>query len=467
MPRPLKSLLSPLGLGLVGVWLLALVTRFWGLTRFDTLVFDEVYFARFGRNYLAGVAFFDAHPPLGKYLVALGIYLSGHFDPWGYRWLNAFTGSLIPLLVAGIAACLWRRPLFIFLAAFLTSLDGLLLVESRYALINIYLLFFGLLGQWLWLLGSEAKKQNRAWYLVGAGLALGGCVCVKWSGLGYVLGLYGIWGLAKLLGWWRRDSRTLGQTFVAWGKWSWVQMGLVLPGVMAGTYSLLWLPHLHLNPAAGFWLIHQQLLNYHKSISDTAHPYCSSWLTWPWALRPISYFYLRTTPQVPVPEDPPLFGPSPPWSNSQIIYDVHAQFNPPLIWFSTIAVLLLVVILGAWLFQIRTLIRPLRSCQPPQHYGLAPVLFVVINYGANLLPWSIVGRCLFLYHHLPAALFSFLGLALVLTQAWLGTDLRWRVVTGLALVAVIAGFLFWLPIFLGLPLSQTAFNLRIWLPTWL
>lgn len=76
-------------LGLLLLWLFALATRFWGLTRFSTLVFDEVYFARFGRNYLAGVPFFDAHPPLGKYLIALSIWLGGGFHPWGYRWLNA------------------------------------------------------------------------------------------------------------------------------------------------------------------------------------------------------------------------------------------------------------------------------------------------------------------------------------------------------------------------------------------
>lgn len=44
-------------LGLLLLWLFALATRFWGLTRFPTLVFDEVYFARFGRNYLARCSF--------------------------------------------------------------------------------------------------------------------------------------------------------------------------------------------------------------------------------------------------------------------------------------------------------------------------------------------------------------------------------------------------------------------------
>lgn len=472
MPRPLKSLFSPLGLSLFGVWLFALVARFWGLTRFNTLVFDEIYFARFGRNYLAGLPLFDAHPPLGKYLIALGIYLSGHFDPWGYRWLNAFTGSLIPLLVAGIAACLWRKPIFIFLAAFLTSLDGLLLVESRYALINIYLLFFGLLGQWLWLLGGEAKKQDRGWYLVGAGLALGGCVCVKWSGLGYVLGIYGIWVISKLWGWWSREQPNTNQKLQAWGKWTWWQMGLVLPGVMIAIYSLLWWPHLRLNPGVGFFQIQQQIYNYHKSISSTAHPYCSAWFTWPLGLRPMSYFYLTVDKLTPNLDNPPLFGPMSPQNATAWVYDVHAQFNPLLLWLSTMSVLILLVGCGAWLWgrwqQNQSRWNLLHFDQWPTHQHLTPavVLFVVINYGANLLPWVQVGRCLFIYHYLPAAIFSFLGLAGLLTQAWLQPDLRWRGVALLTIALVIGGFIFWLPIFLGLPLTPRDFSWRIWLPSW-
>ncbi|NJN39333.1 MAG: phospholipid carrier-dependent glycosyltransferase, partial [Acaryochloridaceae cyanobacterium CSU_3_4] len=61
--------------GLLCTWLFALALRFWGLARFNTLVFDEVYFAKFGHHYLTHTEFFDAHPPLGKYLIALGITL--------------------------------------------------------------------------------------------------------------------------------------------------------------------------------------------------------------------------------------------------------------------------------------------------------------------------------------------------------------------------------------------------------
>ena len=38
-------------LGMVTVFLLSATLRFWGLSRFNTLVFDEVYYAKFANNY--------------------------------------------------------------------------------------------------------------------------------------------------------------------------------------------------------------------------------------------------------------------------------------------------------------------------------------------------------------------------------------------------------------------------------
>ncbi|WLT40117.1 phospholipid carrier-dependent glycosyltransferase [Synechocystis sp. B12] len=75
---------------------------------------------------------------------------------WSYRWLNALTGATIPLLLGAIAYLLTQRRLVTLLTMGLVALDGLFLVESRYALNNIYLVF---LGSWdkLWSCGIYAK----------------------------------------------------------------------------------------------------------------------------------------------------------------------------------------------------------------------------------------------------------------------------------------------------------------------
>lgn len=452
--------------GLGGIWLFALATRFWGLTRFHTLVFDEIYFARFGRHYLASHPFFDAHPPLGKYFIALGIALSGQFDPWGYRWMNALVGSLIPILGAAIAYGLSGRYRFAFFTALLFSLDGLFLVESRYALINIYLVFFGLLAQaaLLWGLGQKdqghPQGMRRRWGLLIGAIALGCCIAVKWNGLGYLLGIYSIWGTSRLLKRWlppvpqeSQQKHDLNPNFGNLGSWQGWEIGLVLPAIALGVYSLWWWPHLLQNPGTSFWQVHQQILGYHRSITDTAHPYCSPWYSWPLMLRSVGYFYQRAlTLGDPIPGfGPPLPGPATVW-----VYDVHALFNPALIWLSTLA-LGIIALLG---------LRQLWYRHRQSEYLTIP-LFIWGNYGANFLPWMIVGRCLFLYHYMPAALYSFMALAWLMDRSWQG-DRPWQKgLVALGIGLIVASFIFWLPIYLGLPLTPDQFYRRMWLRSWI
>uniref|UniRef100_A0ACD5GP40 Phospholipid carrier-dependent glycosyltransferase n=1 Tax=Desertifilum tharense IPPAS B-1220 TaxID=1781255 RepID=A0ACD5GP40_9CYAN len=165
--------------GMGAILVLSLILRFWGLSRFNQLVFDEVYFAKFANNYLTRTPFFDAHPPLAKYLIAIGMGINSMF-PFGdqsvtneltgsvrstfsYRWLNALTGALIPLVVSGIAYQLTRRYTYAFFAALFIALDGLFLVESRYALVNVYLVIFGLLGSWFLLLVLIENWTVASW----------------------------------------------------------------------------------------------------------------------------------------------------------------------------------------------------------------------------------------------------------------------------------------------------------------
>jgi dolichyl-phosphate-mannose-protein mannosyltransferase len=465
--------------GLLGVFLLAIALRFWGLGRFNTLVFDEVYFVRFGYNYLAQIPFFDAHPPLGKYLIALSIWLGG-FNPWGYRWLNALVGALLPLVVAGIAYQLTHRRSYALIAALFVAVDGLFIVESRYGLINIYLLVFGLGGQWAFLRALEFQGQRRWRWLLGAGLALGGTISVKWSGLGFLLGLFGVyvaWGGGWLI---QKLYRPLPQASQPMrlqllplqnlGQLHPLQVFAVLPGVAALVYGLVWIPHLRLNPTPGFLGLQQQMLNYHEQVGSgpDVHPYCSAWYTWPWLVRPVDYFYQTArTAAEPV----PMVGPPLPREAAQVIYDVHALGNPILWWLSTLAMISVVGVLVWQLWQRGTQSRHSFYTHPSRYRVSAESLWVplylVINYGANFLPWMDINRCTFLYHYMPAAIYTFLSLAWLVEQGLRSYRLWLRVISLTAIFLILAALVYWLPIYLGLPLTPAGFERRMLFRSWI
>ena len=158
----------------------------------DKLVFDEVYYVDGARDLLAnGVEVTDSkpefvvHPPVGKWLIAMGIKLFGD-DPMGWRISAAFFGVLSILLIFIVARKLFNSDFLALLAAALVSIDGLHVVMSRTALLDIFLMTF-LLGAFLALL-----NENYLLLAVLLGLALG----TKWSALYFIMAV-GIYLLVK------------------------------------------------------------------------------------------------------------------------------------------------------------------------------------------------------------------------------------------------------------------------------
>lgn len=492
-------------LGVVGIFLVSLGLRFWGLGRFNTFVFDEVYYVKFANNYLTKTQFFDGHPPLSKYLIAIGIWL-GEQVPWwsdapknalagsllsplSYRWLNAFTGSFIPLVVLAIAQQLTQRRAFAFIAGLFAAADGLFLVESRYALNNVYLVIFGLLGQLCFLLALNGMDQRRRkarqrlafhGYLLLAGLCFGATAAIKWNGLWFLLGAYFLWGVAwimRLAQAWRSRSnpdslpsptsqippllRRVTQVNI-------FAIAFYLALIPFAFYSLLWIPHIQLNPAYGFWEVQQQILSYHQRVSGNdsgIHPYCSAWYTWPWMIRPVVYLYeTALSPLDPVPTKPPL-----PVGVGKLVYDVHAMGNPFLWWLSTAAILMLVWLLAERFQAWATNSGPVGGdARKPAEYQAETwvAVYLVANYGANLLPWVRVTRCTFLYHYMGASVFASLALAW-LVERWLRSYRPWIRIAGVTIIfLVLLAFVFWMPLYLGLPLSPDAAKLRRWFTTW-
>lgn len=493
-------------LGLLGLWLFALGLRFWGLGRFNSLVFDEIYYVKFAHNYLSQTPFFDGHPPLSKYLIAIGMWLGNQFPighdtantaagalytTWSYRWLNAFTGSLIPLVVAGIAYEISQRRSYSLVAGLFVALDGLFLVESRYALNNVYLVIFGLLGWWSLLRAIAAdRSQSRTLWLLLAGISFGASASVKWNGLWFLLGAYSMWAIAWNIHWlrsWQPSTADLDEDerlpanpeppslLERLTRLSWWQFGLSLGIVPVVFYFLEWIPHLQLNAKAGlwqdFWELQWQILTYHERVGDgpKIHPYCSRWFTWIMMLRPVAYFYQVTGRHDPLPtgKTPPTTSPD------KVIYDVHAIGNPILWWLASAAIVLLLWALAQYLDRWLA-----TRHSPPAELAFGDRwvqlsssemwlgLFLVVNYAANLVPWMPVTRCTFLYHYMGASVFSTMSIAWFVDRWLCRSDSQQRVIGIATILIILAGFIFWLPLYLGLPLSPAEFNYRLWFRTW-
>ncbi|MCY7336302.1 MAG: phospholipid carrier-dependent glycosyltransferase [Chamaesiphon sp.] len=443
----------------LAVWGIAIVClgsiglRFWGLGRFNVFVFDEFYYAKFANNYLTNTKFFNSHPPLSQYLIAIGIWIGDRLpigqdttntltgslhSTFSYRWMNALFGSFIPPIVAALAYQLSYRMSYAFLAALFISLDGLFLIESRYALNNIYLVFFGLLGQLLVVIASKTT-QDRRLLLVGAGISFGASAACKWNGLWFLLGIYALLVIAKL---WqiirseRQSSIITNSILDRFATIGIIEIVICLVVTPIAIYSLLWIPHLIQNPTPNFIDVQLWILNYHEKVGNGAkiHPYCANWYTWPLLMRPLAYYFKQYKPDY--------------------YYDVHAMGNPLLWWFA------LVAIFGSiWLIIKGFTVKPIRELNIDR---LNVPLFIVVNYAANLLPWVKVTRCLYIYHYMGAVLFAIMGLAWLVDLGLRSSSKFWQAAGLTTIFSIAASFVFWLPIYLGLSIEKSDLALRLW-----
>jgi dolichyl-phosphate-mannose-protein mannosyltransferase len=486
-------------IGIAGIFLLSLALRFWGLGRFNTLVFDEVYYAKFANNYLTNTPFFDGHPPLGKLLIALGIWIGDRVPFWqqevngltgsllsplSYRWMNAFSGSFIPLIIAAIAYQLSYRPSFSLLAGLFATCDGIFLVESRYALINQYIIIFGLLGQLFLLRALVNQRQKCTFWLGFSGVAFGASIATKWNGLFFLLGVYLIWIIAWLWQRWQQmetdaiDRLSLGSTdnssatsptksvIKNWTQLHFFQIFFYLGIIPVIVYGLIWIPHLQIDTKYTFLEIHKQILQFHEHLggnSSKIHPYCAAWYKWPLMTRPMAYFYQSASSI----KDPlPVMGPPLPSGTGRVIYDVHAMGNPILWWFGVAAILFLVGLLVQqifipWLKQKR--LSPLQTLSVDTWIAL----YLTVNYAANLLPWVRVNRCIFIYHYMTAVVFAFLAIAWLVDRCLHSYHIQLRALGVTITFLILIAFVFWMPIYLGLPLSPFEYKQRMWFNSWI
>lgn len=507
---------------------LAALLRLWALGRPDSLVFDELYYVRDAVSQLAhgyptvwpdddqafggerARSFLDAassvaHPPLGKWLIGLGILLFGPDTGWGWRLAVAIAGVATVGVTMRIGWLLSRSMWVACIAGMLLALDGVHVVLSRVSLLDGFLTLGVALGalfivrDWqatsrvhtntvLWrrpqlavakgaVGAATAIKWRRPW-LATAAVAFGAAAAVKWSGLypfaaflvlltvGDLLRRVGIARLSTV-----EDRRaptqhplrgTLAQAAVT--------AGIALP-IAFITYLASWIGWITTpggqNRHAGepwwvsLWQWHADSFAWHSTLA-APHPYQSNPLGWPLALRPTAMFDQR-------------------WDGH--VSAITALPNPLVTWFGVLALLLLCWIVARGLVNARRTgtLAPLRS------RAVAVSAFVLTGYLSGWLPWVLTFSrpAVFQFYSVVMTPFAALALALVLAAfaslprtGWVffGTRIHlapWpeavrgrRIAVAIFLgVTLVLGILFW-PVWAGMPIEQWFYRLHAWLPGW-
>ena len=172
--------------------LLAAVIRGWDLGHPDGLVWDEVYYGVDAGDPLDSQIEMDAvHPPVGTKLLAVGIALLGD-DAMGRRIAPWLAGTVVVLLSYFLARRLLGSVWWAGLVALFVSLDGLQIVHSCTAELEIFLSLFVLaavLAFFPHLEAQEASPGRLAPASIVCGVFVGLAISTKWVAVLALVGM--------------------------------------------------------------------------------------------------------------------------------------------------------------------------------------------------------------------------------------------------------------------------------------
>ena len=478
------------------VLVLAAVLRLYDLSYPQTLVFDETYYVKDAYSLIhsgyegawssgADQSFangnpkgltddpsFVVHPPLGKWIIGLGMLIFGAGNPIGWRIMVALAGIAAVWLTMASAKLIFRSTIWAVLAGLFFAVDGVGIVLSRTALLDQILGFFVILAFYFLLRDRQEVRLNtyrRPW-LLSMAISLGLATAVKWSGLYFVAVFlaYIVLSEANLnykihqkiqkssesklsRNLWLQPSITQGLrssvlvvfpmllTYIlgwsgwfltknGWGRnWAW-ENGNALTGWLA------WVPH----SLQSFWHYHQDIYQFHVNL-HASHPYASNPLTWPFMLRPTSFFWDQRATD--------CFGDTP---TAECVSAITPLGNP-LIWWA--AVLAIGVLIASW-FRTRDKITTLISL------GLI----------AGYVPWlALTNRTVFEFYVIAFEPWLILLLVAGLRSWFRNTESK-RLTANLIggfVILVLAASAFFYPVWVGHWISYEHWQWRMWLPSWI
>ncbi len=468
------------------------VVRLWNLgvpTDGGTPVFDEKHYVPQAWQMLRNGGYEDnygyeliVHPPLAKQLIAAGEWLFG-YNGWGWRFAAAVAGTLIVLLTVRIARRLTRSTLLGAVAGVLVIADGVLHLQSRMGMLDIFLAVFVLAAFGCLLRDRDQVRERLAeavregwvddspygprlgfrWWRFGTGVLLGLATAVKWSGgywvLAFVLLTLGFDVAARRaagvrrpwLGVVRRDLLpvswgiglvSVGVYLGSWWAWfssetatdrHYLEINQVDPGVFG------FLPDA-LNSLAIYTF---NMMTFHSGLATPdgdPHPWESKPWTWPMGLRPMLYYYES--------------GEHVTGCGAAECVSATMLIGTPALWWLSVPVL----VWALWRAVFRADWR---------------YTAVLVGYLAGFLPWfANLDRQMYFFYATPLAPFLTLGLTLVLGQILGRARAAYeRRGTGLLVVSlyvglVVANFVWLWPILNGDAITQDRWEAELWLPSW-
>jgi dolichyl-phosphate-mannose-protein mannosyltransferase len=454
------------------VWVLTALSaalRFWHLYVPNAVVFDELHYEHFAGNYLTHAYMFDVHPPLGRMMFAALAWLL-HVPAAtlvatmpgpapAMRILPATLGTILVPLVWLMLRQLGASRRVATLGAIGILLDNALVTISRYILVDIFLVVFGVAAINCYLAARARAGRARWWFLIASAFLAGCALSVKWTGASALATILAAWFVEALLrrDWARAESLRLrigeGLLFTAVPAIVYLAAFAVQFSVLSHTGpgdafmsiqfrmqqpgSPQYDPHA---PKLSFWTklaeVHHAIRYGNGELQNVTHPASSRWYTWPIMKHPVGL-----------------------WERAGAKDGSHTMIillGNPLVWWAGLA--------GFFAGLLALALKRRAGYE----FGLSLLLFCAIM---NFAPFAGIKRIMYLYHYMFAltvvvALAAFAGGVLTGEMRdgerapWVFPSRRSAAVYAGIVLLLAIGFVYFSPFTYGFTQSGAAWDLR-------
>lgn len=267
------------------LFILTFIIFYSNILNIPSLYFDETHYVPAAKEWINWSPTKNLeHPPLGKYFISLGIMSFGD-NPYGWRVTPLIAGIVSILLCFSIANLLFKNGLLAFNVGLLSLFNFWFFVQSRIAMLDIFMVLFVLLGFYFYLLGRELKNCKKIICLCLSAVSFGLSISVKWSALFIYLPFFTFYTYDQI----KRNKFKNGTS---------IKVILSFGIVSLVSYYLTFMPYLFVTTSyrCSFWelLIKRQweIYNLQKAVT-LPHHYQSPWYQWPLMLRPIWYEFIK------------------------------------------------------------------------------------------------------------------------------------------------------------------------------
>lgn len=363
---------------------------------YNSTYFDEIYFARTAYEYTKRMETYEwTHPPLGKLIQALPIYITKNMSPFNYRLMGNLSGILMIIVIYNFGKLLFKKRKYAIFSALLMTLDTFHFVQTRIGTVDSHLVLFILCSLYFMCKFVEDSKTRN---LFLSGVFFTFAISVKWTGL------YAGLALAIIYFTYLFRKKKFNLAFITKGTAFFVIIPIIF---YFGLYLLF--PNNRINYTNNIpSVINQQkeMYNYHSTL-ESDHFFSSSWYTWPVVYKPVWYHNQKVDN-----------------NNRETITAV----GNIIIWWTGI------------ISTIYLLIKTIRKKDKNSFLLLIIILSLWI-------PYSVIGRVMFLYHYFPVL--PFLILSIVLMFKDIVEKSKKDIIIPIYLVLALAFFVIYYPVISG------------------